>query len=88
MKFEKMDFNVLVGNNISYYRRLKNLSQEELASKADIDRTYMSSIERGKRNISLLVAIKISKALDINLNNLLENNNEIDINGDNFRRGS
>jgi transcriptional regulator with XRE-family HTH domain len=76
-----MNFNLFIGNRISELRKLKKLSQEDLAFKADIDRTYMSSIERGKRSISLVVAIKLSSALEIDLLKLIEKENGTYING-------
>jgi len=46
-------------------RQKNNLSQEQLATLADLDRTYISGIERGKRNLSLVKIIRIASALDI-----------------------
>ena len=65
-----MNFNQFIGKRISEIRLQQNLSQEELAFRAGIDRTYISSIERGKRSISLFVAFKISIVLKVDLNNL------------------
>lgn len=76
-----MNFNLFIGNRIAVLRKLKKISQEDLAFKADIDRTYMSSIERGKRSISLAVAIKLSSALEIDLLKLIEKENGTHING-------
>lgn len=76
-----MNLNLFIGNKITELRHLKKLSQEDLAFKADIDRTYMSSIERGKRNISLSVAIKLASALEIDLLKLIEKKNGSYING-------
>ena len=67
-----MNINLFVGNRITELRKLKKISQEDLAFKAGIDRTYLSSIERGKRSISLAVAIKLCSALDIELLKLIE----------------
>lgn len=75
-----MNFNLFIGKRISELRKIKKLSQEELAFKADIDRTYMSSIERGKRSISLVVAIKLSSALEIDLLKLIMKENGTYIN--------
>ncbi|MDR2500808.1 MAG: helix-turn-helix transcriptional regulator [Treponema sp.] len=44
---------VIVGNNIKKYRKILNISQEELAEKAGLHRTYIGGIERGERNITL-----------------------------------
>jgi len=76
-----MNFNLFIGKRITELRKIKKLSQENLAFKADIDRTYMSSIERGKRSISLAVAIKLSSALEIDLLKLIEKENGTYING-------
>lgn len=47
------------------------LSQETLANMVDIDRTYLPDIEKGKRNVSLKIADKIAKALNVSLKDLL-----------------
>lgn len=60
------------GENVKKYRIAKNLSQEELAEKANLHRTYISSLERGQRSISLKNIEKISRALDINEKELFE----------------
>ena len=48
----------------------KGLSQEKLALLSDLDRTYIPSIENGKRNISITVLEKLSNALDISVSEL------------------
>ena len=55
-------------------RVAQSLSQEELAAKAGIDRTYVSGIERATRNPSLRTAERIAAALNIPLHELLTNN--------------
>ena len=50
---------------IKHFRKINNFSQEQLAEKANLDRTYISGIERGKRNITLDSLDKIIVALDI-----------------------
>ena len=60
------------GKRLKIYRKEANLSQEELSSVCGLHRTYISSIERGKRNISLLNTVKIANALGIDLSILLE----------------
>jgi len=47
------------------------LSQEEFAARCGLDRTYMSSIERGKRNVALRNIEAIAMAFDISLSELL-----------------
>ena len=66
-----MDINVLFGENVRNRRLSLRLSQEALANIAGIDRTYLPDIEKGKRNVSLVVANKIAKALELRLKDLL-----------------
>jgi transcriptional regulator with XRE-family HTH domain len=54
-----------LGSRIRTFRAAKGLSQEELADQAGVDRSYMSGIERGIRNISVLKAVAIAEALDV-----------------------
>ena len=49
-----------------------NLSQEALADKCGLDRTYISLVERSKRNPSYLSLIKLCDGLEINIKELLE----------------
>lgn len=54
-------------------RRLHlGLSQESLADLCDLDRTYISSVERGKRNLTLLTMEKIISQLDITIPDFLK----------------
>jgi len=58
------------GHNVSRFRDKSGLSQDKLAEKADIDRAYLSGIERGVRNPGIKVVIRISKALGVTLDQL------------------
>jgi transcriptional regulator with XRE-family HTH domain len=49
-----------------------SLSQEELAFKADLDRTYIGGIERGERNVSVLNLCRIADALGVPPSTLLD----------------
>jgi transcriptional regulator with XRE-family HTH domain len=60
-----------VGNQIKGLRIKTGLSQEKLAFACELDRTYIGSVERGERNISVLNLSKIAKALDVPLSDLL-----------------
>ena len=53
--------------NIKAFRTEAGLSQEQLALRADVDRTYVSQIERAVGNPSLLVLSKIATILDVDL---------------------
>ncbi len=56
-----------VGKRIKELRQKQGLSQEEFAFKCDLDRTYITSLERGKRNISLENLEKIANAFNMTL---------------------
>lgn len=66
-----MDINEVFGKKVLERRLSLKISQETLANMADIDRTYLLDIEKGKRNVSLRVADKIAKALNVSLKDLL-----------------
>lgn len=51
------------GDNVRARREAQDLTQEQLAERAELDRTYISGIERGVRNPSLLSVVRIAKAL-------------------------
>ena len=57
----------LLGENVRAYRQEIGLSQEELAFRAELDRTYISQIERGVSNPSLLVMLKIATVLKVEM---------------------
>ncbi len=59
------------GNNVRELRNQKGFSQEAFADSVGLHRTYMGGIERGERNISYLNLIKIARALDMDLNELI-----------------
>ncbi len=61
------------GKKVKELRQQQGLSQEALAHLADLDRTYLPSIEKGERNVSIVVAWKLAKALKIKLSDLFEN---------------
>lgn len=60
------------GQSVAKHRRAKALSQEALAEKADLDRTYLSDIERGVRNPGIKNVVLIAKALGIPASDLLK----------------
>jgi transcriptional regulator with XRE-family HTH domain len=60
------------GQSLAKYRRAKELSQEALAEKADLDRTYLSDIERGVRNPGIRNVVLIAKALGVPASDLLK----------------
>jgi transcriptional regulator with XRE-family HTH domain len=60
------------GHCVAKQRRAKGLSQEALAEKADLDRTYLSDIERGVRNPGIRNVVLIAKALGVPASDLLK----------------
>lgn len=60
-----------VGRNIKRIRIKKKLSQEDLASKLDLNQSYISKIELGKRNLTLQNIHEFSKVLNIDASELL-----------------
>lgn len=71
-----MNVRNIVANNIKYYRKKRNFSQEKLAEIANLHRTYISSVERCERNISIENIEKIAKALNIEVYLLLKERDE------------
>ena len=70
----KIDNKILInfGLRVKETRKNKGLSQEELAHKSNLHRTYIGMIERAEKNITLINIEKLSKALDTPLSKLLE----------------
>ncbi|MEG2507721.1 MAG: helix-turn-helix transcriptional regulator, partial [Longicatena sp.] len=55
----------MVGKNVRKYRRLKKISQIKLAQLCELQQSFISDIENGKRNITLSILKKLSDSLDI-----------------------
>jgi len=60
------------GKKLREIRLSKGISQEDLAEKAELHRTYISSVERGERNISLVNIQRLAKALGIKIRDLFD----------------
>ena len=67
-----MNLQQIFGEIIRKLRLERKISQEVLAFDADIDRTYISDIEKGERNISIQVAYKLASALQISFSELIK----------------
>lgn len=61
------------GKNVRELRKIKGFSQEELAHRAGLHRTYIGMIERAEKNITLLNINKLANAFDVQLKVLFEN---------------
>ena len=66
-----MDIREVFARNLRRYRRAARLSQEELAHRSDIDRTYISSLERSVYAASIDVVDRLAAALEIQASDLL-----------------
>ena len=71
----KQSILIKFGERVREIRKEKGLSQEELAHKADLHRTYIGMIERAEKNITLLNIEKIANALEIGINEIMVFNN-------------
>ena len=60
----------IVGNKIKILRKARKMTQEELSNLSNLDRTYITSVERGKRNISIVNLDRIASALGVEVKDL------------------
>jgi transcriptional regulator with XRE-family HTH domain len=67
-----MDMKQLFGRNVRKFRELKGWSQEELADRSGLHRTYISGIERGVRNPTIEIVGEIASAFNVAPLHLLE----------------
>lgn len=61
-----------LGGNIKRIREKKGMTQGDICRALDMDRSYMSAIENGKKNVTLGVLEKLAKALDVSVDELLK----------------
>lgn len=61
-----------LGERIKQLRKEANISQEKLAELASLDRTYINSVENGRRNISIINIDKIANAFNISLSDFFD----------------
>lgn len=61
----------ILAENICTYRKIKQISQEELADLCDIHRTYVGSVERGERNVTLSTLEIFATVLNVEVSRLL-----------------
>ncbi len=62
-----MNIKSKIGQRLRELRKQKGLSQEKFSYECELDRTYIASIEQGKRNVSIENIEKIAKALDMSV---------------------
>jgi transcriptional regulator with XRE-family HTH domain len=64
----------IIGRNIAYYRRIRGLTQEQLAEKIPMSSSYLSKIECGNyhKSVSLSMILAIAYGLDVDISKLLQ----------------
>ena len=67
-----MDMRELVGRNFARLRREKGLTQEEVESRSGFSQQYLSSLERGRRNPTIITLFELAQALGVNPGELIE----------------
>ena len=75
IKFASVEIKSKIGNRIRELREIKQMSQKDLGYSADLDRSYIASVENGQRNISIVNIEKIAVALGVTLNEFFNNGN-------------
>ena len=68
-----MDVKQKIGQRIKELRETANMSQKDLSFAADLDRSYIASVENGQRNISIVNIEKIATALGVTLKEFFNN---------------
>ena len=66
----KSEINKQLGKRIQYLRKRRGMSQEDLALECKINKNYLSDMERGTRNPTIKILEKVSKGLNISLEEL------------------
>jgi transcriptional regulator with XRE-family HTH domain len=69
-----VDIKLKIGQRIKELREKAEMSQKDLAYTADLDRSYIASIENGQRNVSIVNIEKIANALNVTLKEFFNNN--------------
>ena len=69
-----MDVKVQFGRNLRAQRLKRQFTQEQLAEEADLDRTYISGLERGVRNPTITIVARLATALNVSPTALLGKN--------------
>lgn len=60
-----MDVRKLVGRNVARARRAKGLTQEQVADRSGFSQQYLSSLERGRRNPTIITIYELAQALGV-----------------------
>ena len=76
-----MDVKHKIGIRIKALRESSKMSQKDLAYASDLDRSYIASIENGRRNVSIVNIEKIAKALNVNLKDFFNDDEFVEHSG-------
>jgi transcriptional regulator with XRE-family HTH domain len=71
-----MDMRKLVGSNLARIRREKGLTQEQLEARSGFSQQYLSDLERGRRNPTIVTLFEISQALGVDPRDLITPDSE------------
>jgi len=74
MYFCAMNIKEKIGKRIKQLREDKGMSQKDLSFEADLDRSYIASIENGTRNVSIVNIEKIARALKVSVATFFQTN--------------
>jgi len=70
MMDKNRDIELNFGNRVKALRNILKITQEELAYRSNLHRNYISDVERGRRNISLIAIYKIAEGLNVSVDAL------------------
>lgn len=73
--FTAVNIKLKIGQRIKELREIAEMSQKDLAYAADLDRSYIASIENGQRNVSIVNIEKIAIALNVSVKEFFKNKN-------------
>jgi transcriptional regulator with XRE-family HTH domain len=76
---EKTNAQKIIGGRIKLHRNILGITQEELADRVNLHRTYISSVERGERNISTKNLLSICFEVEINLQKIFDDIKKEDV---------
>ncbi|GGO99630.1 helix-turn-helix domain-containing protein [Stakelama pacifica] len=72
-----MDMRKLVGRNFARLRRDRGLTQEEVEARSGFSQQYLSSLERGKRNPTVITLYELAQALDVSHVDLVQPDDQV-----------
>lgn len=71
-----MDMRQLVGRNFARLRKARGLTQEEVEARSGVSQQYLSSLERGRRNPTVITLYELARVLDVTVADLVQADEE------------